>query len=377
MSIKQTGPRLWTIRVQWRDEKTGRKRSMTEEFEGTERAAKSRREQMRADARKRGARKQRQKLGPFALSWMQRRIGMVKPSVSHRYAIALDNHIIPALGDFWLDRIDHTDVQAYVAKRTADGAQGHTVMNELRLLRTMAKDAKADGLSPENWTERVTPPKVRKWTEERPNLFTAAQLGQVLAAVPKRWLPMVTLSAFTGLRWGELSALRWSDVDEEAGAIRVRRSNWRGRMGAPKTDGSHRTVPLPPEVAELLASGRRGRSDALLFPNGKGEPYKSWPLVAVMRKACKAAGVPYATPHGLRRTFNNLARQVAAAQVVKSITGHTTDAMLEHYSMIGLDEKADAARLVMALVQGQKSSEPPPSESPEFGAGAEREGDRE
>lgn len=78
-----------------------------------------------------------------------------------------------------------------------------------------------------------------------------------------------------------------------------------------------------------------------------------------MHRACAAAGVPYTTPHGLRRTFNNLARKVASAQVVKSITGHATDAMLEHYSLIGVEEKAEVVHLVMALVSASATTRNP------------------
>jgi integrase len=247
----------------------------------------------------------------------------------------------------------------------------------------MAREAHADGLCARNWADKIKAPAVRRWTEERPNLLSAAQLGQLLAVVPRRWLGLVTLSAFTGLRWGEVSALRWSDVDTEAGSIKVRRSNWRGRAVDVKTEGSKRTVPLPPAIADLLGRARPLRPDTLLFPNTKGELHRGFPLIKVMQRSCKKAGVPYTTPHGLRRTFNNLARQVSAAQVVKSITGHTTDAMLEHYSLVGLDEKTEATTLVMALVEATSStitdqSENKPSPSavrPESGAEAEHEED--
>ena len=239
MSIKKTGQRSFVLRAQWRDAKTGRKRSLTEHYEGTLRGAELRRAKLLTDAKASGDKRQRQRMEAFARSWMQSRAPRIKPSTAVRYASALDKHILPALGDYWLDRLDRDDVQAYVNARTGEGAEGHTVMNELRLLRAMARDAVADKVCVVNWADRVTPPAVRKWTEERPNLFTAAQLAAVLGAVPKRWLPAVTLSAFTGLRWGEMSALRWSDIDPVEGSIKIRRSNWRGRIGTPKTDPFH------------------------------------------------------------------------------------------------------------------------------------------
>jgi integrase len=244
--IEQLGPRRFRLRVQWREPKTGKKRSRTEEFEGTELAAKRQLEKLRSAAKESGGKPKRQSLAAFARSWMLLRTPRLKPSVLVRYASALDNHILPILGDHLLDKLDRSDVQNYVAGRVASGAQGNTVLNELRLLRVMAREAHADGLCARNWADKIKAPAVRRWTEERPNLLSAAQLGQLLAVVPRRWLGLVTLSAFTGLRWGEVSALRWSDVDTEAGSIKVRRSNWRGRAVDVKTEGSKRTVPLPP-----------------------------------------------------------------------------------------------------------------------------------
>jgi integrase len=55
-----------------------------------------------------------------------------------------------------------------------------------------------------------------------PNLLTAQELGAVLAALPIRWRTLATLMAWTGLRFGEASAIRWEDIDETRGAIRVR-----------------------------------------------------------------------------------------------------------------------------------------------------------
>lgn len=370
MSMKQIGPRLWLLRVQWRDPKTSLKRSRQEEFEGTERAAKSQLERLRADAKASGRPVPRQTLEAFARSWMSARVVGLKPSVSRRYAAALDGHIIPALGSYRMDKLERSDVEAYVATRVKQ-ASGNTVLNELRLLRTMAKEAHLAEACSRNWAAGIKPPAVNKYTDDNPNLLTQAQLGAVLAAVPRRWLALVTLSAFTGLRWGEVSALRWSDIDEAAGSIKVRRANWRGEIVDVKTTGSARTVPLPAHVLDLMLRARPKKGDGYLFTNRAGELHKGWPLVKVMAKACTAAGVPYTTPHGLRRTFNNLARQVAAAQVVKSITGHTTDAMLEHYSLVGLDEKAQAQRLVVALVAATTTTSN--SVQSENGAGVERE----
>jgi integrase len=69
------------------------------------------------------------------------------------------------------------------------------------------------------------------------------------------------------------------------------------------------------------------------------------------------SGLPRITIHGLRRTFNNLCRQVAAGQVVRAITGHVTDAMTVHYSHVDKSEKHAAADRVLQLVRSSGGSE--------------------
>jgi integrase len=71
-----------------------------------------------------------------------------------------------------------------------------------------------------------------------------------------------------------------------------------------------------------------------------------------LQQACKAAGIDRRfTPHGFRRTFNNLLRQVTTTTVQKALTGHATDRMAEHYSHVAAAEKKAAAGAVVSMVR--------------------------
>ncbi len=178
--------------------------------------------------------------------------------------------------------------------------------------------------------------------------LTAEQFIAVINHVTKPWRALVLFLVTTGLRWSEASGLRWTDVDLELGEATIVRSNDRGEpVDSVKTTGSNRTVPVLPEVAELLGKRRTG----LVFPNGKGKLHRGYPLIKVLTTACKAAGAPRVTAHGLRRTFNNLARQLTSREVLKSITGHMTDRMVEHYSMVGSAEQMRAAKAVGGVLK--------------------------
>lgn len=111
----------------------------------------------------------------------------------------------------------------------------------------------------------------------------------MLARVPPQWRLLVTLMAFTGMRWGEASALRWGDINFELREISVYRGNWRGAEALPKTPRSRRKVPLPDQVAGVLEQMRRDllqgnikggiKVDGLaLFPSRHGQLHRGTPF---------------------------------------------------------------------------------------------------
>ena len=231
-------------------------------------------------------------------------------------------------------------------------------------------------------------------TSRSDNFLTRDELPKVLAHVEKAspaWYPAVLLDVLTGLRWGELSALRWEDIDEDQGVIRVSRGNYKGEAIDSTKTGTVKLVPLLPAVAEALRAHRRrmvadqhrGLREGWVFPTEAGTLHKGSPLRRVLDEACAAAGVGRkVTPHGLRHTANDLLRRVASAEVTRAIVGHATEQMTHHYSHVDEGEKREAAARVFEVVRGGKGvpkgvpavSEPtaptaPKSENPAGSAG--------
>ncbi|HEX5655722.1 MAG TPA: site-specific integrase, partial [Polyangiales bacterium] len=183
------------------------------------------------------------------------------------------------------------------------------------------------------------------------------------------------------MRTGEVTALKWSDIvwpgETDNGYIKVQRAQWMKHVGAPKTGKRVRVVPLPKELAGILREHHRaliarldedlsptkrrgferGIKEGWVFPSDKGEPTIApsvrKPFQDVLQ-ALKDEGkheLPHLTVHGLRRTMNNLLRQVAQGEVVRSVTGHVTERMTEHYSHVSRDEKDVAFAKVIAFVR--------------------------
>lgn len=346
--IKRISSTSWLVRVERRDERRGRTRNRKATVTGTKADAIAKRDELR-DELASTTKRERVQLRVFAPAWLARRT--LRDSTRRKYGYALE-HFLPELGELFVDAIAPSDVAAYLQRRLAAGAAGNTVLNELRVLRVIAKDSVAEGLADRYWCERVKAPEVAHYDDDHPNLLTPAQAALVLEHVPVRWIALATFLLTTGVRIGEATALRWEDIDLGAATARIHRGNYRGTETKVKTKGSVRIVALLPEVLDLIAPEQagweryRGRLDALVFPTRSGTMHRGSPLRRALDKACAAAGVPRITTHGTRRTFNNEGRQVASREVLKATTGHQTDEMVGHYSHVGAGEKHELARAV-------------------------------
>jgi integrase len=142
-------------------------------------------------------------------------------------------------------------------------------------------------------------------------------------------------AAFTGLRRGELLALRWCDVDFAASAVRVRASYAAGGVTSPKS-GRVRSVPLAPQVADALATLAQrewfNAEDDLVFPGELGSFLDGSALHRRYVQALKKASLRPLRFHDLRHTFGT--RMIAKADIrpVQEWMGHADIQATLHYA---------------------------------------------
>jgi len=170
---------------------------------------------------------------------------------------------------------------------------------------------------------------------------------------------MVEFVAFTGLRFGEASALQWDDLDESHGLIHVRRRQVCGEIAPPKTR-KRRSVAVEPWVFQVLREHRvnlvreqaPGIEKDIMFPSKTGGYRYSSVLQKPLAKAVEELKIgKRITAHTFRRTFNNLMRQSGIDRVtLRAMTGHFSEEMTEHYSEVTPEEKRRAAATGMAPV---------------------------
>jgi len=121
------------------------------------------------------------------------------------------------------------------------------------------------------------------------------EIRAIVAAMPDRWRPLLLTAIFTGLRSSELRGLRWEDVDFKAGELHVRqRADRYNVIGFPKSKAGHRTVPLGPEVRNVLREWklRCPRSELeLVFPTSSGGIDRHSDMVRRFKRIVRKAGL--------------------------------------------------------------------------------------
>jgi integrase len=317
------------------------------------------------------------RLSDYVESWLRSRVVGLKASTATTYAEILGNHVLPKLGDFFIDKITEGEIRQWMTELSSKRAAA-TVNGALTMLRMVLEDAVSEFQLARNPGTRVKRFPVRKFTDDEPNLLSPEELGKVLSALKEHdpaWYPLALTLALTGLRYGEATALKWSDIDEAKGLIGVVRAQWKGIVSTPKTD-TRRTVPLVPELAAVLLRLRADQelrgfrsAEGWIFTGLDGKLLQKSALRFPFARALKRAGIRQrVSVHGLRRTFNNIARQIAGDIVTRAITGHVTADMTEHYSHVGREEKLKVAGQIVRLVPGLVGGDVPVT-TPSGGSG--------
>lgn len=279
--------------------------------------------QLREQAKAQPARANRKTLAQVgeALIRAKRAAGR-KPSTLEAYDYWLRVHIVPCFGAMVVNRIDREDVRRFGAELEAKGLAPKSRANALGMLHSLIEFALYEGwASGENAVKRVAKPAIAN-EDVDVRFLDAEEVEALLRAIPDDALGrvervMYLTAAMTGMRQGELLALRWRDVDWRALRVRVRRNWVRGEFGTPKSKRSSRAVPLADRLAAELErlyqdSPRQGDDDLVFAHPATGKPIDRSKLLKRFKAALKRAEVREVRFHDLRHTFGT---RMAAAGV--------------------------------------------------------------
>jgi len=207
----------------------------------------------------------------YLVEWLESVQHTVRENTHEVYSGMIRIYIEPLLGSRKLADLHPMAIQKAYADLLGRGLSSRTVRYCHSILRSALGQAVKWRMIPANPTEGVELPKHQPTREMRP--LTAAESRRFLAAARKERLgAFFELALVTGMRPSALFGLRWKDVDLGVGMIRVRHSLVRDKKGwrlrEPKTDRGKRSIPIPPQTAEVLQTWKVGQATERMEAGG-------------------------------------------------------------------------------------------------------------
>lgn len=285
----------------------------------------------------------------------------VRLSTYLNYQKILKNYLIPGLGKAKLQKLTAPQVQAFYSKKLREGLSPKTVTNIHGVLHKALDNAVKWNIVARNVCDAVTPPRVPR---KELNYLTQEQAGILLKEVKAHKLEaLLTVAITTGMRRGELLALRWQDINFELGTIQVKRTvSYHQVYGyvesEPKTARSRREILLPAFVVDVLRKHLAQQEDQrlavdadwsdkqLVFTNATGDFYSPNTLLKAFKRFLTSIGLPHMRFHDLRHSAATILLTIKVhPKVVQEILGHsqiTTTMDIYSHAMPSMQSDATA-----------------------------------
>ena len=314
-------------------------------------------------------------LGSWLDRWYQTyKKASLRPNTQMSYERRIYQHIIPALGRIPLDKLTARDIQQFYTNlkksgrltRTelyGAGLSDQTVRGIHTTLRAALDKAAEEKLIFRNPADSCKPPSARP---REMQVLTPEEIQRLLIqAKEDGCYELLLLELATGLRRGEILALRWSDLNFRTGALRVERQVHRVRgelvVSPPKTRAGNRTVLLPAPVLNVLKTYQKGVHSRWMFPSPvkADSPMDPAAVRKRLQTVLERAECRRLRFHDLRHTFATASLEHGMdVKTLSTIIGHVSSATtLNTYTHV-----TDAMRQNAAdkIDQGIGRAEPKP-----------------
>jgi integrase len=211
-------------------------------------------------------------LSAFLSAYLAQLTG-IEEGTRAEYARMAARSWLPDLGEMPVAAIKREQITAWVNSAAASGLAGKTIKNQHNLLSSVMKYAVKQGQRLDNPCLDIRLPRT---VPAQPVFLSESEFSTLYSLIPERWKLLVAMLAGTGMRWGEVTALRWPDLDLDAAipVVHISRAHKRAAHGArvestTKTKRSLRTVSLPSRLAADLRAAKVP-GDGFVFTGVKG-----------------------------------------------------------------------------------------------------------
>jgi len=268
------------------------------------------------------------KFDDWAESWLQTKTNLT-PSTLRNYETRLRTLLRPHFGALKITAITHNEISKWIAKMIDEGKGLVSIRQAYGVLRQILGAAVLDGRLTRNPAIGVPLPRIKS---RRKSALDASQL-RLLADSCGEFGLLILFAGTTGLRWGEIAALRCKDISMLNRTVLVEKSIARGVngwvVGSTKTH-SVRTIPFPRELAkglEDLIASKSPESSLFAMPGGGALEYNNF-MTRHFRPAVKESGLGAISFHSLRHTAASLLiAQGTPITTVSGILGHASTKM--------------------------------------------------
>lgn len=294
----------------------------------------------------------------YMLQWLENNAqgGQIKESTYGNYYRMIYNHIIPSLGKKLPHTLTKSDIEIFKNKLKQKNLSDGTVNNVLRLLSAILKQAKREHIITENLCEDITLTHRKKKKIEVLTRSEQYKLEQVCLREKTGVLPILAL--YTGMRVGEISALKWSDVDLSEGLIYVcqtvqRITNYNGaerrtalQFESPKSESSERIIALSPKMVAYLAKCKQCSSSKYVV-SCKGNVAEPRVCQYRFKSLLKKAGLEKINFHALRHTYATRCMEEGIdVKTLSQLMGHSTVTMTLRYGNSLIEHKKQAVTVL-------------------------------
>jgi integrase len=316
---------------------------------------------------------QRLTVAKIAERWLATKEHRVAAYTYAFYSSHVRLYIVPTLGSLRADALRPAYIEAAIGRwargRRHDRERGvlsaRSVTHLFNTLRTILRWGVKMEMLVRNAADAVEPPRFER--KEMRALDSAGVARLLEAAQGTELRAIIAVAIGTGLRRGELLALRWSDANLDARRLTVHRSleTVKGvtRTKPPKTARSARTIALPPFVAEVLreehhrqelreARGIKRNEGGWVFARANGSPWEPGAFSLAFARFVKNAKLPHVRFHDLRHSFGTLALASGVdVQTVSRALGHESTAITSRIYLHAVESlNEDAAARIDALL---------------------------